>query len=205
MALQVSGAVGPSTVQDGAAPPLRQLKDGTLAVAETHGRYYEAAYRSKLFTAYAGGVATSLSSTTAVGLILVNPPNNGNNLVLQKTAGLIAVTSATTTAILLGLFQQPTTPTGVTAIVPVNNKLGGSAASGAAYSAATIANAPTAFKVLLHNTAAIATTGEDPGWQIDLEGSVIVPPGWGVATIALGAAVSASGMYADLSWEEVPV
>ena len=204
--MQAEGQVGPQVLSDGAQQAIRIGKSGEVSIAEAHGRYYEATYRKQLFTAYAGGVVVTLANTTATGLILLNPLGNNKNCVLQKTGGFIAVTSASTTGIVLGTFQQNALPTGLTAITIQSNFIATTpGATAAAYSAATIANAQTPLKTLLHNTAAIGTTGEDQGWELDFEGSVIVPPGFGVSLVALGAATAASSVFADLSWEEVAI
>jgi hypothetical protein len=180
---------------------------GELSVAEVHARYYESTYRRGNMTAYASGATVSAASTTATGLILLNPYNNNKNLVLQKTSGFVTATSASMTGIVLGYFVQgQTNITGPTAITIVPNFLSASSgATGIAYSAATIANAPVGMYPLLHNTAAINTTGEDAGWDIDLEGSILVPPGYGVMHFALGAASAASAVTLMLSWEETAV
>ena len=206
MPIQLAGAVGPSAVGDGATPPVRQNRDGSLAVVESHGRYYEAAYRKNLFTAVASGTTLTAANTAYTGLAVLNPSGNSKNFVLQKTGGFLAVTSASTLGIALGYWAQGTTTmTNTTPVTVLPNFVGTGGSTAIASSSATTAASQTAIKYLLHNTAAIATTGEDPGWQVDLEGSIIVPPGYGVALIAVSAASAASALYADISWEEVPV
>ena len=51
--------------------------------------------------------------------------------------------------------------------------------------------------------AAISVTGEDPGWSIDFEGAIIVPPQSYVCIAAVGGAVAAAGMNAGIMWAEV--
>ncbi len=203
----IEGQVGPQVLQDGTQQAVRMGHTGEVSVAEVHARYYEATYRRGVMTAYTTGVTLSASSTTATGVILLNPFNNNKNLVLQKTSGFVTVTSASMTGVVLGSFVQgATNPTGTTAITIAPNFLAGNSGSTAlAYTAATIAAAPTGLYPLLHNTAAIATTGEDGGWDIDLEGSIIVPPGYGVAHYALGAASAANALTIALSWEETSI
>lgn len=209
--MYIQGQVGPQVLSDGAIAEPRQDRSGSFVVVEGHGRYYEAAYRRNLFTAYAAAATLSAAATSMTGLILINPNGNSKNLALQKTGGFLAVTSATDIGVTLGYFAQGSTTFGGTTLTAANALVSNflqsnPQATAEAYVAVNaIAVAPTPFKTLLHNTAAIATTGEDPGWQVDLEGSIIIPPGFGVALCAVSAASAASALYADISWEEVPV
>jgi len=198
-------------IADGGIAPggLRQGRLGDGIFSELHGRYYEQAYRKNVFTAYCTAQALSVVGTAMVGLQVWNgsPLTNGVNLVLLKAAGFIFVTSATTTGIVLasgpGQVSAPTGQTGTSRLS--NNFLGGPLPQATATAAATFTNAPTAFWNLMHNTAAIATTGEDNGFQVDFEGSIVVPPQFYVAFAALGAAAAAASTNLSLMWEEVPV
>jgi hypothetical protein len=207
--MRVEGQVGPQVVSDGSFSEFRQGRAGEMIVGQLHGRYYETAFRKNLFTAYAAAVATSVVGTAMVGLQVWNgsPVAGGVNLVLLKVGGMIVVTSATTTSLVLatgtGQVGAPTSQTAATRVG--NNFIGGQAPQATALNAGTFTNAPTAFKNLLHNTAAIAVTGEEPGFLIDLEGSVIIPPQCYVCIAAVGGAVAASGSNLDISWEETPI
>ena len=210
MPLPLTGQIGPAAGSDGAQLPFRQGRSGEQVVTELHGRYYENTYRKNVFTVYCQAQATtSLTTAACVGLQLWNgsPLSNGVNLVLLKTGGYISVTTASLTGLVLASGTgQSTAPTSQTAATAVkNNFLGGSAPQATAISAGTFSAAPTAHISLLHNTAAIATTGEDAGYLIDLEGSIIVPPQSFVAVNTIGAAGSASAWNGWLMWEEVPV
>lgn len=208
MPIPLTGAVGPQTAQDGAAPPVRQGRAGEVVVTDLHGRYYEQAYRKNLFIAYCAAQATSVAGTAMVGLQVWNgsPIANGVNLALLKTSGMIVVTSASLTSVVLAVGTgQVSAPTSQTAATKVSNCfIGGVGPQATAISAGTFTNAPVAIKNLMHNTAAIASTGEDQGWSIDLEGAIIIPPQCHVAIAAVGAAAAASGMNLDLMWEEIP-
>lgn len=179
---------------------------GEKIVSELQPRYYENTYRRNSYSAYAGGVATSLTGTALVGLILWNG-STSVNAVLTKSSGFIAVTSATTTGLALAKGTgQPTAPTGLTAITASGNDfIGGMASQCTAYNAGTVLVAPTVAWPLLHNTAAIAVTGEDNGYSVDFEGSIIVPPQTFVAIVALGAAAGAASTFLALKWIEVPI
>ena len=190
--------------------PFRQGKFSELMVSELNGQWYEHAINKRLFTAISLGRATSLAAAASIGLQLWNSSplgSGGVNLVLLEVGGMIIVTSATTTAIVLAKgIGQTIAPTSQTAADFVNNNyLTGPSPQGLATALGTFVNVPTAMKLLMHNTAAIAATGEDTGFRVDLKGGIIVPPQCFVAIAAVGAAVAAAGMNMDLTWAELPV
>lgn len=180
-----------------------------ILVSQLMPRYYEQASRKNIFTAYAAAQATSLVGTGMVGLQLWNasPVVNGVNIVLMKVGGFILATSATQTGVVLATgVGQVSAPSGQTAATRSgNNFIGGQAPQALATNAGTFTNAPTAFLNLIHNTAAIATVGEDPGYSLDLEGSIIIPPQCYMAFAAIGAAGAAGSNQHHVMWMEVPV
>lgn len=209
MPIEIAGQVGPQLLSPGTSQPFREGASGEMVVQELHGRYYEQAYRKNAFTCYSAARAITVVGTGMVGLQIWNasPLAGGVNLVLLKTGGLIAVTSATTTGLILASGTgQVSAPTGQTAADAVkNNFIGAPAPQALAIAAGTFTNAPTGVMTLMHNTAAIGTTGEDSGYLIDLEGSIVVPPQAYVAIAAIGATAAAAAWFGFLMWEEVPV
>jgi hypothetical protein len=209
MAIEIAGQVGPQVLSDGVTQPFRQARSGEIVVQELHGRYYEQAVRKNIFYAYSAARAITVVGTGLVGLQLYNssPVVGGVNLVLLKTGGLISVTSATTTGLILASGGgQVSAPSGQTAADAVKNSyLGGSSPQATAIAAGTFTNAPTGIATLMHNTAAIAATGEDAGYLVDFEGSIVVPPQYYVAIAAIGATAAAAAWTGFISWEEVPV
>lgn len=199
------GQVGPAVASDGNTPPIRLGRSGEVVVQELHGRYYETAKRGGLFFASVAAVALTSLNATATGLILWNPNNSGVNLVLQKAMVQVIVTSASMTSVGFAYGVQAVVPTSVTAVAAVGScYVSNSAGNVKAYSAATVAVAPTLLASFAHNTAAIATTGVD-GLVTDFEGSLIVPSGYVLCLNAGGAASAASAVNATVFWEEVPV
>ena len=200
----VTGYVGPQTALEGPGPAVRQLRDGSLGVAEVHGRYYEAAYRKNLFMAAVFGQAVTAVGTSMTGLILINNASQVN-LALQKIGFQETVTSASATSVGLAWFntQGAFGATTLTAVTAVPGFLGAGGPKASPYSAVNSTNGtPVQMFAFLHNTAAIATTGEDIGADLDLEGSILVPPGFGVCLCAVGASATGNGY---IQWEEVPV
>lgn len=189
-------------------PNAEALWLGELGVSEVMPRYSALAKSGFMFSARGALQTLSVVGTAMTGLVLWNGSavNNGVDLHLLKASGNVAVTSATMTGIALARFvAQTAAPTTPTAATVFNSYLGGAVGSGLAYTAGTLANAPVALFDVLHNTAAIASTGEDAGFLIDFEGSIVVPPQTGVAFAALGAASAASAVNLSLLWAELPV
>jgi hypothetical protein len=187
-------------------PNATQLWLGELAVSEIMPRYTALAYSGQLFTARAAVQATSVAGTAMVGLQLTNNTAN-KNAVIMMVGGNVVVTSATQTGVALAAGTgQAAAPTAQTAASRSgNNFIGGAAPACLATNAATFVNAPVAFMDLLHNTAAIATTGEDQGYVLDIGGAIVVPPGTYAAFAALGAAGAAASNNHWIMWAELPL
>lgn len=205
--MEVEGQVGPQFLSDGTVETFRQGRSGEQVVTELHGRYYEQTYRKNVFTAFAASVATSVAGTGLIGIQIWNgsPIANGVNLALLKIGGQIAVTSAGVLNLQLatgtGQVVAPTSTTTITSVT--NNFIGGQGSQATATNAGTFTNAPTARLSLLHNTVAIAVTGEDAGFMLDLEGSIIIPPQCYVCIVANNNAAAAASCYLYIMWEEV--
>jgi hypothetical protein len=190
--------------------PFSMDKQGAMMVSTLAARYYNNAYFGNVFGAYAAGVATSLAGTAMVGLQIWNGSSGSTavNIVLTRVSGFIAVTSASTTGLVIATGTgQTTAPTSTTAVTRSGSNFIGSAYASkvTAYNAGTFVNAPTALIPVMHNTAAIATTGEDPGYQVDIDGGLIIGPNCYAAMAALGAAGAASSCFHYMQWIEVPV
>jgi len=187
-------------------PNLMQLMLGEMGVSEVMPRYSALAQSGLLFAARCALQATSLAGTALVGLQVWN--RNANvNLHMMKASGNIVASSATCTGLAVATgVGQTSAPTGQTAATNVINTLvGGSQPSALALAAGTYTNAPVAIWDILHNTAAIASTGTDQGFQWDFEGTLIIQPNCYVAIVALGAAAAASSNNLSLMWAELPV
>lgn len=202
----IQAQVGPQVLSDGVIGQARSEKTGALVIQQLHGRYYEQAYRKNLFYAYAAAQTLSAVGTAMTGLILYNGTTSVN-LVLQKINLAVIATSASMTGISLASGApglQTLVPTTTTAASKTGNCfLGGVGSQAIAYTIATTLTT-VAILSLMHNTAAINTVGID-STQIDLEGSIIVPPNTVVALAATGAASASSAVNASIIWEEVPV
>lgn len=208
----IQAQVGPQATSSSLAtttnPAVRMGNMGDLIISELHGRYYEAAYRRTLFSAanQAAVATVALGTTAYTGLAISNSIGSTVNLVLLKASYALSV--AVTTAGYLGIETGFNASTGVTHTTPgtvSSNFIGvGNAGTGLVDTAATLPTAPTA-RMFLANTGTVATTGFNTSAPqvVDLEGSIILPPG-AYASFYTFATNTASWFFSFL-WEEVPV
>lgn len=207
----IQGSVGqPSTtsIQPGTTPTMRQGQLGEVIVSELHGRYYETSYRRNSFTgATQAGVTTSAGLATATtGLILTNPTSSTVNLVLNKVGYAFTVLPAAAIVVGLAFNTSTTAVTQTTAITGRNNFLGGQTPQGLVASSVTLPTAGIVSHVFgaVNFIATPANIYATTMTMVDLEGSVILPPG-SYVHVYTSAASGASGFFGSFQWEEVPV
>lgn len=208
----IQGKVGPIALTQGMAPgteaTVRLGHMGDQIVSELHGRYFEAAYRRTLFHAAIAAQVTSVAlATTHTGLTLSNPIGSPVNLVLCKFGWGFGVAFAAAAGIGLSIgYNSGTNVTHTTPVVVRSNFIGiGAAGSGLVDSASTLPTAPTLNTIVgVGLTGAITTVPSIPMSWIDLEGSIVIPPGGYVCTYT-STASGAAGGYFSYMWEEVPV
>lgn len=186
---------------------------GDAIVSELHGRYYETTYRGNGFllsvstaaavTAYAGGAAGTPM------LALFNPVGSGKNAVLTKVAigNVVAASAAGTVA--FGLYFGTTAAiTQATTVAPwaMNSQLqSGSVMTGFRNVALTSGSAANnVIPVATYYWATAAGAALVTGGPIDLEGSIIIPPG-SYAALGGSAALTSATWIGSMQWEEVPV
>lgn len=205
----IQGSVGqPSTtsIQPGTTPTIRQGQLGDVIVSELHGRYYETAYRRNNFN-----VATQAGVTTAAGLVtgytglaLTNPTTSTVNCVLNKVGWAVNAAPAAVMVVGLAFNTSTTAVTQTTAITPRNNFLGGAAPQGLAASSVTFPTAPILSHVLgVIDTGAVTTVIHQVNF-VDLEGSIVMPPGSYIC-LYTSTASAATSFFGSFQWEEVPV
>ena len=206
----IQGSVGqPSTtsIQPGTTPTIRQGQLGDVIVSELHGRYYETAYRRNLFNAAVQGTGITTSAglvTGYTGLALTNPTSSTVNLVVTKVGYGVNAAPAAVMVVSLAFNTSTTAVTQTTAITGRNNFLGGAAPQGLAASSVTFPTAPINSHILgVIGTNAITGLNETTD-VIDLEGSIVMPPGSYIA-IVTSTASAATSFWGSFQWEEVPV
>lgn len=207
----IQGQVGAPTTTSSIASltptVIRMGNMGDTIMSELHGRYYEAVYRRSVFSAsnQAAVATVALGTTANTGLTISNPVGSTVNLVLLK--GSYALSVAAPAAGYLGIETGYNSSTNVThtAAATVYNNFIGVGASGTGL-VDTSATHPTAAigRLLLCNTSTIATTaynGSAPQ-VLDLEGSIILPPGAYAAYYTF--ATNTAAWFFSWTWEEVP-
>jgi len=192
-------------------PPLRSGNMGDLIVSQLHGRYYETNYRRNMFVATSNNSIGSNTSagtlTTYFGLCVSNPVGSPVNIVLNKINFTVA--NAFTTVTPIGLMTGYNSSTSVTHTANAFVKSAftgvGAVGQGLADWSATLSATPTVTHVFATGyTGAISTTPLPSSPTIvDLEGSVILPPG-AFAAIWTPTALPSYALFAGMSWEEIP-
>lgn len=203
--MQVIGAIvgqGAGNANSAGANPLRAGNLGDLIVSQLHGRKYEGAYRSNRFSVanQAAVTTTAALATTFTGLVVGNPASSPVNLVMEHfAAAQFAVGAAGAIGIMGGASTTVITGT----LTVQNRKMGGSPGYGVASAGQTIGT-PVLLDVF-GSIGSLATTGYgvEPGIYVDMEGSLIVPPGFFVASYTT--IVTTTALIFKMGWEEVPV
>lgn len=207
----IQGQVGPTStqsVQPGATPTVRLGQLGDVIVSELHGRYYETTYRRGMFTAVSTAALTTSAglSTTFTGLMLLNPNNSTSNFVINKVGMSFGVAFAAASAIGLQTGNQSTallsglTTTSTSITSNYVSKVG---SQGLTYSAATTTGPALAQIFGTGLTGAITTVPAYNGIMVDLEGSIILPPGAWIATYTSTASGASGLLAASIQFEEV--
>lgn len=193
--------------QDGVINIARSGKQGEALASDLHGRYYEQTYRGNRYGgSITGQVTTVGAATTYTGLCLSNPIGSGVNLEIDKVgaAFLVAFTAASTIGIMTGINTATNVTHSVAAVVR-NKKIGGAIGFGLLDSSAALPTAPVLDMVLASGLTGAITTGQEiPGVLVDLEGSIILPPG-SYAAIYTSTASGTASMSASFGWSEVPI
>lgn len=201
----VGANTGPVILSDGTQnAPVRSDRLGGLYVVEGRARYAENTRRSlRMVGANQAAVTTSAGlSTTNTGLILFNPVGSTVNLELDKVGLAFIVAFAAGSAIGLQGGFAGAALAGTTVDGQYNALINGPVGQGLIYKAATTV-APVVKKIFGSGlTGAITTTPFVAPTVIDLEGSVIVPPGGWISLYTSTA--SGAGCFASFEWTEVP-
>lgn len=208
MSILVDGQVGPRKVADGTENPIRMCNTGEQAVSNAHPIYYEPTVRRTVFSGSITGQATTIGlATTYTGLCLSNPIGGNFNLVITKIgfAFIVAFAAGSTIGLMTG-YNNATNVTHTTPVTPRCQYFTSASGSvGLLDSAATLPTAPTLNVVLGAGlTGAITTATVVAPTIVDLDGSIILPPGAYCAFYTSTASGAAGGAF-SFQWEEVPI
>lgn len=197
------GLVGVQNNSDSSTPISQQFdQQGGGLVTELHARYYQQTVRGLTFSVNTQGTAittTAALATTFTGLAVGNPVSSVVNLVFTKfSATQFAVGAASTIGIMGGVGS-------ITAsLAPQSRKLGSGLVSAATATAGQTISTPlliTTFGSV--GSVATGSYGLEPGIFVDLEGSLVVPPGSFIATYT--SIVTTSALNFGFTWVEVPL
>lgn len=203
--LQPVGQGGPRTIQDGTYNSLRMEKSGAQVIQTAHGWYNEAVYRGNVFLGanQAAQTLTSIGTTSQTGLILVNPPGSGKNLVLLQVEFALTGAGNNNPTVVLAL-QTAASASLASPANTAKNALVGNAATcvGLVTTSATLQSNPVVAKVLqVCNTTTLPAT-VNPPVTYDIGGIIMLTPG--TAACISSIATTATG-FASFTWEEIPV
>jgi hypothetical protein len=205
---QVGPVSATSSLPNGLQQVNRAGNMGEQIASELQPRYYENTYRRNTFTGANQAAATTTVglATTYTGLCLSNPIGSGVNLVLLKCgyAAIVAFPAGAAIGLMVG-YNATTNVTHTTPGTPASSFVGVGAAPLAKLDvAATLPTAPTLHTLFGSGlTGAITTAPQSGPAPIDLEGSIILPPGAYAAFYT--STVSGAGFFGSFSWMEVPV
>ena len=206
----IQGSVGqPSTtsIQPGTTPTLRQGQLADLIQSELHGRYYETAYRRNLFNASVQGTGITTTAGLATGytgLALTNPTTSTVNLSVNKIGYAFNAAPAAPMIVTVAFNTSTTAVTQTTAVTVRNNFLGGATGQALAATATTFPAAPiNAYTLGIVGINANTAFTNTPS-VVDLEGSIVMPPGSYIA-IVTSTASAATSFWGSFQWEEIPV
>lgn len=181
---------------------------GDASVSELHGRYYEQALRGNLFSGSIVGQVTTVGlAATYTGLCLSNPIGSAVNLsVLKCGFSFLVVWPAVSHVGLMTGYNSSSNVTHTTPVTPRSRMFVGAAGSGKGLldSSATLPTAPTVDQIFGSGLTGAATTVPFIAQYIDVEGSLVLPPGAYVAFYTSTVSGAAAGGFSFL-WEEVPV
>lgn len=205
----IQGQVGPiassTSLAAGVQATARMDNLGGLAASQLLPRYYETTYRRQMYTiANQAGVTTSAAlTTTYVGLCIANPTTSTVNAVITKAG--YAFTVAPAAAMVVGLMTGVGATITTNLVTARNRFVGGVGAQVLASTSLTLPGTPVLETVIGEvTTAAITQAPVGPSAIIDLEGSLILPPG-AFCAFYTSTASGASGFFGSFQWVEVPL
>ncbi len=203
--VKLPGAATGLKTPDGTVSNIERIgNQNDRIVSQLHGKMYEQCLRLNLFGAasQAATTTTIALATTYTGLCLSNPAGNTKNLVPRQVMAALSVAPAGIAPMAVGGgYAAAGVVTHTTPLTTYCMKLGnGQAATGLADAAATLVGTPRVIMPFLGGFTAAALFATTPA-IMDLEGSIIIPPGAYVFVYTLTVAVGLFG----ITWEEVPV
>lgn len=182
--------VGRILAAAGSVNPFRSDKDGNLVVTPVGGKYADLVLAERVFSVANQAVksTTAALATTWTGLGICNPSDSPVNLILLSFS---AAQGAAGAAGAVGIMIADTTGL-ASELTPVNQLVGSSQGSEAIADTAATVGTPVLYR-LGGTLGSVATTayGLVQGVHMDLEGSLILPPGYSALSYTTGATTNA--------------
>lgn len=195
------GKVGRQVLSDGVSASLRLDATGALIASVGGAKYAEPTLRGKVFAAanQAAVALTAAFATTYTGLVLENPAGSGKNLILIGFS--YASTVAIPTATALGIMTGADAGDAAAAIVPRNRLKGGGASIAIVDNGCTLVGTPVLEQLITTAWTEATTAGSlaQPN-HVDLDGSLIITPGYYAAVYS--AAANTAAFLFSLMWIE---
>jgi hypothetical protein len=183
--------------------PLPVRVEETTGILETAGggKYRTATAAGRVYAAANQAVITTTigMAATYTGLSVCNPAGSGKNFALLWF-GCAAIIAVPTAALTIGLMTGGGVGAATKVIVARNRLSGGPASVMNVDDAVVFTEAPVLEQVFCTYHTGAVTTGLAPGFQIDLDASLIVTPGYHVSVY--GSVVNAATMMYSFMWEE---
>jgi len=195
------GKVGVQSLSDGSGGAVRIDERGNVSTAKG-GKYTEATLAGRMYAVANQAVVTNTAglAATYTGLSLCNPVGSGKNLIIHQM-GMINVIALPTAACVFGVM----TGSGIgaaTSVLTARNRLSGGPSSSAYVDSAVVFTVAPVLEQVFHtfHTGAV-TTAVGSGYYADIDGSLVVTPGYHATPYA--SAVNASTFIFSILWEEI--
>lgn len=201
--MKAEARVGAISAAAGTVNPLTSTPAGALIVSGGNGSYREATLAGRVFAAANQAVVTTVAyyNTTYTGLVLANPSTSGKNAILIGFS--FAYSVAASAATWIGLMTGKDAGDAAAAIVPRNRLMGGPDSVMVVDNGCTLVGTPVLEQLFAQISSVATTAYNGAAGSYDLQGSLIVTPGYYVAVCSF-AINTAPGNFAFL-WEEVAV
>ena len=202
--VKLAGAATGLKTPDGIVSNIERIgNQNDRIMSQLHGKMYEQTQRLNLFEAasQAATTTTIALAATYTGLCLSNPAGNTKNLVPRQVSVALSVAPAGIAPMAIaGGYVAAGVVTHTTPLTTYSCMLGnGQAAVGLADAAATLVGTPRVIMPILGGFTAGSLFATSPA-ILDLDGSIIIPPGAYIFIYTLTVAVGLFGIV----WEEIP-
>ena len=180
------------------------IEDTGAAIYSQTGKYRVATEAGRVFAA-ANQTVVNVTVGMALaytGLALCNPVGSGKNLSILGL-GVIAEIQVPTAVCVMGIMTGGGVGAATSVIAGRNRLSGGPSSVAYVDSAVTFTEAPVLEQVLKSFHTGTVVEGQQDGFYVDLDGSIIVTPGFHVSPFA--SAVNDATFQFSWLWEEIDI